>query len=89
MRVLEWMIERVEGTAQGHEHPFGISPRYEDLNWQGMSFSAAQFASVMESSPAEWKTELGLHAELFKQLENHLPKELPATKARIEDRLAA
>ncbi len=89
MRVLQWMIDRVDGKAEGNEHPFGISPRYDDLNWRGMSFSPAQFASVMDSNPAEWKIELDLHAELFKQLEQHLPKELPATKARIEDRLAA
>ena len=54
-----------------------------------MSFSAAQFDSIMDSNPAEWKAELALHAELFKQLEHHLPQELPATKARIEQRLNA
>ncbi|MEO8278831.1 MAG: phosphoenolpyruvate carboxykinase (GTP) [Ideonella sp.] len=89
MRVLKWMIDRVDGQAEGIDHPFGISPRYDDLNWRGMNFSPAQFASVMDSNPAEWKAELALHAELFKQLEQHLPQELPATKARIEDRLAA
>jgi phosphoenolpyruvate carboxykinase (GTP) len=30
-----------------------------------------------------------LHDELFRQLAWHLPAELPATKARIEERLAA
>jgi phosphoenolpyruvate carboxykinase (GTP) len=30
-----------------------------------------------------------LHAELFAQLAHHLPPELPATKAKIEARLAA
>ena len=90
MRVLKWMIDRVDGQAAGGvEHPFGISPRYDDLNWRGMSFSPAQFASVMDSNPVEWKSELDLHAALFKQLEQHLPQELPATKARIENRLAA
>ena len=36
---------------------------------------------------AAWRDELKLHAELFQQLEYHLPAELPATKARIEERL--
>jgi phosphoenolpyruvate carboxykinase (GTP) len=30
-----------------------------------------------------------LHQELFDQLTHHLPAELPATKARIEQKLAA
>jgi phosphoenolpyruvate carboxykinase (GTP) len=39
---------------------------------------------------AAWVQELTLHAELFKtQLAHHLPPALPATKARIEARLAA
>jgi phosphoenolpyruvate carboxykinase (GTP) len=36
-----------------------------------------------------WQQELKLHEQLFTQLTYHLPKQLPATKARIEERLAA
>ncbi|MET3479544.1 phosphoenolpyruvate carboxykinase (GTP) [Variovorax atrisoli] len=90
MRVLKWMIDRVEGNkTEGVEHITGISPRYEDLNWTGLNFSAEQFATVTSIDKAAWQAELKLHAELFKQLEHHLPKELPETKAAIEQRLAA
>ena len=34
-----------------------------------------------------WKTELGLHEELFEQLAHHLPAEIRSTKARIAARL--
>jgi phosphoenolpyruvate carboxykinase (GTP) len=89
MRVLEWMIGRAEGTAQGAENVFGTSPRFEDLRWQGLPFTREQYASVIGIDKAAWQQELVLHTELFKQLEHHLPAELPATKARIEQRLAA
>ncbi len=89
MRVLEWMLGRVTGTAQGEDNVFGVSPRYEDLRWDGLAFSRAQFASVIGIDKAAWQQELRLHAELFQQLEYHLPAELPATMARIEARLAA
>ena len=90
MRVLKWMIDRVEGNkTEGVEHITGVSPRYEDLNWTGLDFSAEQFATVTSIDKAAWEAELKLHAELFKQLEHHLPKELPETKAAIEQRLAA
>ena len=46
MRVLKWMLERVEGRATGVEHAFGISPRYEDLSWDGLPFTRAQFDTV-------------------------------------------
>ena len=89
MRVLKWMIDRIEGKGEGAEHVFGVSPRYEDLNWTGLDFSAEQFDTVTHIDKAAWQAELKLHAELFQQLAHHLPKELPATKAAIEQRLAA
>ena len=89
MRVLAWMIERIEGTGQGADHLTGISPAYEDLNWNGLDFSAEQFATVSSMDKSDWQAELALHAELFKKLEHHLPKELSQTKAALERNLAA
>jgi phosphoenolpyruvate carboxykinase (GTP) len=83
------MIDRIEGTAHGQEHVFGISPAYEELNWTGLDFSAEQFRTVTSIDKAAWKAELQLHADLFQQLAYHLPQELQDTKARIETRLAA
>jgi phosphoenolpyruvate carboxykinase (GTP) len=89
MRVLEWMLGRIEGRAAGAENAFGVSPRYEDLRWDGLAFTREQFASVIGIDKAAWQQELKLHDELFQQLAWHLPAALPATKARIEQRLAA
>jgi phosphoenolpyruvate carboxykinase (GTP) len=89
MRVLKWMIDRIEGKAKGQESVFGISPSYGELNWNGLNFTAEQFNTVTHIDKAAWQTELGLHEELFQQLAHHLPAELPATKAAIANRLAA
>ncbi|MBL8331690.1 MAG: phosphoenolpyruvate carboxykinase (GTP) [Rubrivivax sp.] len=89
MRVLEWMLGRLEGKAGGQDNVFGVSPRYEDLRWDGLAFSRDQFASVIGIDKAAWQQELKLHAELFQQLAHKLPAELPATMKRIEEKLAA
>ena len=89
MRVLAWMIDRIEGTGQGAEHVTGTSPTYKDLNWTGLDFSVEQFNTVSSTDKAAWLKELALHDDLFKQLEHHLPEALTATKAAIEQRLAA
>jgi phosphoenolpyruvate carboxykinase (GTP) len=31
MRVLKWMLERVEGKAHGVDNVFGVTPAYEDI----------------------------------------------------------
>lgn len=89
MRVLKWMIDRIEGRGQGVEHAFGTSPRYDDIQWNGLDFTRAQYDTVTAIDKAAWVKELELHAELFQQLAYHLPRELTDTKARIEQRLAA
>ncbi len=89
MRVLKWMIDRLEGTAKGAENVFGVSPFYEELNWTGLDFSVEQFNTVTSIDKAAWLKEMGLHTELFKQLEYHLPKALSDTKLALEKRLAA
>jgi len=89
MRVLQWMIGRIQGTTGGSENAFGTTPRYDDLNWKGLNFSAAQFDQVTSIDPAAWRAELQLHGELFEQLAYHLPAEMSATKSRIEERLGA
>jgi len=89
MRVLQWMIGRVDGTAQGTESAIGTTPRYADLNWTGLDFTPAQFDQVTGIDAGAWQTELGLHAELFQRLAYHLPLEMTATKAALEKRLAA
>jgi phosphoenolpyruvate carboxykinase (GTP) len=89
MRVLKWMIDRIEGSAQGHDNVFGISPNYQELNWDGMAFTPEQFHTVTHIDKAAWQEELGLHEALFQQLAHHLPSELPATRAAIAHRLSA
>ena len=87
--MLHWILRRVHDGAQGTEHVFGVSPSYEDLNWQGLDFSRSQYQSVSSIDHAAWQQETQLHADLFKQLAHHLPSELERTRQRIEATLAA
>jgi phosphoenolpyruvate carboxykinase (GTP) len=87
MRVLKWMIDRIEGNAVGHEHVFGVSPAHEELNWQGLDFDRTNFDAVMDIDQDAWHAELQLHAELFTQLRHHLPRELEQTRLAIKQRL--
>jgi len=89
MRVLKWMIDRIENKATGSENVFGISPHFSELNWEGLDFTPAQFHTVTHVDKAAWVQELKLHEALFEQLAYHLPPELPATQRAIAQRLEA
>jgi phosphoenolpyruvate carboxykinase (GTP) len=89
MRVLKWMLERIEGQGQGAEHLFGVSPSYEDLFWQGLDFNAEQFKQVSDIDLNAWADELKLHQELFDKLAHGLPTALQTTMARLQDAVKA
>ncbi len=89
MRVLKWMIDRIEGKATGVANGFGISPSYAEINWTGLDFTADQFQSVTSIDKDAWKQEFVLHDELFEKLAYNLPAQLLATKAKLEEALTA
>jgi phosphoenolpyruvate carboxykinase (GTP) len=86
-RVLKWMLSRIEGQAEGQEHVFGITPKYEDLDWLGMEFSIDKFSTITSIDTIAWRKEFELHTELFERLSVGLPPELLEIKASFEARL--
>ena len=75
MRVLKWVIDRVRGRANAVESPIGWMPRYENMDWAGLDFTAEQFEKIMSIDREEWKQELLAHQELFERMYDSLPKE--------------
>ena len=89
MRVLKWMLDRVDGLAGGEQTLFGTSPRYDDLSWTGLDFTRAQYQTVTTVDHAAWQQELKLHDELMDQLSTRLPAQLRTLKSELEARLAS
>ncbi len=89
MRVLKWMLDRIAGKAGGDEHVFGVTPRYDDLPWDGIAFGADDYARITSIEVDAWQAELALHDELFDKLRHRLPVALEQVKARIAQRLAS
>ena len=88
MRVLKWMIDRIEGQVEGVDNMLGVTPAYAEINWNGLDFSPSQFETVTRIDKDAWQAELQLHDALFTQLADKLPQELLATRANLEKRLA-
>ncbi|ULQ55792.1 phosphoenolpyruvate carboxykinase (GTP) [Flavihumibacter rivuli] len=76
MRVLQWIVKRINGQASAVESPIGWMPRHEDLDWADMeSFDAVDFDKIMAVDREPWKKELLSHEELFSRMYDKLPKE--------------
>jgi phosphoenolpyruvate carboxykinase (GTP) len=90
MRVLEWIVGRCHGTAQGVATPLGVIPAFEHLNWRGLEkFTREQYEEITRVNGSAWKEEVGSHDELLGKLGAQLPRELGERRSLLHQKLAA
>jgi phosphoenolpyruvate carboxykinase (GTP) len=82
MRVLKWIVERVEGLADGERTAWGYVPRHKDIDWKGLEgFAAEKYLAISAIDRSMWKQEMPLHRELFDKLGERVP---PVMRERFE-----
>ena len=87
MRVLKWIIERVEGKAAAEATTLGNVPRFSDLDWKGLEgFGEAKFADATAIRKDQWSGEMKLHAEMVEEKlsQDHVPAELMARYRKLK-----
>jgi phosphoenolpyruvate carboxykinase (GTP) len=76
MRVLKWIVDRVRGRAEAVESPFGLTPRHQDLNWEGVKFDKAAFHAIMDIDREEARREAEDQKSWFQVFGSRLPPEM-------------
>ncbi len=89
MRVLQWIIGRVRGTAEAVKSPFGHMPRYQDINWDGLKFDRNAFHAVTDIDREEARREAEDQKELFARFGKRLPREMEEQREQLAARAAA
>ena len=88
MRVLEWIVDRVNGHGHAEETPIGMMPSYEDLTWTGLDFPSAKFDDIMTVDPQAALREADDQKASFDEYGDRLPAAMEtqrqAFKARLE-----
>ncbi|HKJ75376.1 MAG TPA: phosphoenolpyruvate carboxykinase (GTP) [Alphaproteobacteria bacterium] len=87
MRVLQWIVDRVNDRANGVESPFGLMPKYDDLNWTGLDFGAEIFNRLMKIERDAGLEEIEDQAKLYEKLGERLPDELEEQRQRVYRRV--
>jgi phosphoenolpyruvate carboxykinase (GTP) len=86
MRVLKWIVERVNGQVGAVESSFGLMPRYEDLDLEGLDFSKEQFETITSISRAEALSEIEEIKGFFAKFGAQLPPELESQRQEFGKR---
>ncbi|MDG1852402.1 MAG: phosphoenolpyruvate carboxykinase (GTP) [Gammaproteobacteria bacterium] len=76
MRVLQWVVKRVNGKADANETVYGQVPKYEDINWNGLVYDQETFAQLMAIDPLKSIREVEDQTKLFDKIGDHLPEEM-------------
>ena len=89
IRVLQWIFERVIGTAAADETPIGYVPQLGSINTAGLEGVDANMPELLAVSKEQWKDELDLVREQYAAFGSTLPKELANQVLAIEARFEA
>jgi phosphoenolpyruvate carboxykinase (GTP) len=87
MRVLKWVVDRVNGKVGAADSPIGLMPKYEDIEWKGLEFSEEQFRTITNIRKAEALAEVKEIQEHFARFGDRLPPEMEKECQKFEDRV--
>ena len=87
LRVLEWMLKRIDGTAEGRDTPIGILPRDGEINTDGLSMADGAMDTLLHVDPDGWKKEMADVAEYLDSYGEHCPERLKAELRRVTEAL--
>jgi len=82
LRVLEWMIERVQGRADAITTPIGMLPDPDGFNLAGVGMSPQAFADLFKLDRVAWRAEFEEISEYLGSYGPAMPDELCAEAQR-------
>jgi len=76
VRVLKWILERVEGRGQAEETPIGFVPTREALTLDGLHLSPETLRELFRVDLDDWEVDLADTREFFAKFGDRLPSAL-------------
>jgi phosphoenolpyruvate carboxykinase (GTP) len=87
VRVLKWILERVEGRAEAQETPIGFVPTAKSLTLDGLSVPPQTVEELLKVDPGDWGVELENISAFLAKFGDRLPEQLRAEEAKLAARL--
>jgi phosphoenolpyruvate carboxykinase (GTP) len=87
VRVLKWMLDRIEGRADAAETPIGYVPTPESLTLDGINISRDALDELLRVDPADWAEETRATGEFFEKFGARLPSAIRAEQEALVNRL--
>lgn len=85
--MIQWIVQRLNGTGGGQETPVGVVPTPEDLDLDGLDADPEDVAAALRVDPEEWKKELPGIDEWLEKLGDHVPQQIREQRDALARRL--
>jgi phosphoenolpyruvate carboxykinase (GTP) len=89
IRVLDWIIGRLEGTNQGKASPVGTVPQSGELNTAGIDVDERTLEELLEIDSEAWTKEVESIRDFFGEFGERMPGQLFEELAKLEARVKA
>jgi phosphoenolpyruvate carboxykinase (GTP) len=89
IRVLKWIIQRLDSQAEAVQTPIGLLPAPGSLDLDGLDIPAADLDLLLTVDTQAWKLEAEHIPELFRTFHRHLPDRLWELHRELARRLEA
>jgi phosphoenolpyruvate carboxykinase (GTP) len=89
IRVLEWMVARIEHEADAVDSPIGLLPYRHDLDLEGLDAPDADMRELLTVDPAGWRHECDEIADLFARFGDRVPRALTRRLQQLRWRLGS
>ncbi len=87
VRVLKWILERVEGRGTAQETPIGYVPGKGGLTLDGLNLSPQRVDELFRVDADDWEQELDDTKEFFDKFGERLPHELRKEHEQLSRRM--
>ncbi|MEW6349942.1 MAG: phosphoenolpyruvate carboxykinase (GTP) [Thermodesulfobacteriota bacterium] len=88
-RVLKWIFERVNGSAEAQDTPIGRLPTAKALDVNGLDIASTVLEELLRVDVDGWKAEVPLIEQHFETFGDRLPDALETELAGLKERLDA
>ena len=76
IRVLKWIIDRVNNRVEARPTPIGLIPNIEDIDLEGLNITKERMEKLFEVNLSEWKAEMNGIKAFLRQFDERLPNEI-------------
>ncbi len=87
IRILKWIIDRVNDRVGARETPIGLMPNLDDLELDGLNIPKDRLEKLFDINPKEWVSEVKDVEKFLTQFGERMPDEIWQEFNRMKEKL--